>query len=164
MTLRKKPQERLPFLLHPGDPETEWGSPGSIEQELDMCEKGTLRGDDILHSHGMTGSGYESTQPDLEKVFDRVWRMDLSEENREGDEMTGDEHSSGLEGGETELERQSNGLPGDRTRHEEREYQLVEQTEYPEEIEIPKAPPPEESAKVLPFQQRKKSKSKKSDL
>ncbi len=87
-----------------------------------MCESGSLRGDDILHSHGLPIREYTDTPPDLDQILNDNWNIDLSEENREGDEMTGDDHSSGLEGGEPEIENQPHimtGLPGDRTLHEE---------------------------------------------
>lgn len=65
--------------------------PGSIEQQLDMCETGPLKGD-------------------------------MAETNREGDEASGDDHSSGLQGGEPELESQphvDSGTPGERADKEE---------------------------------------------
>ncbi|MGK5081802.1 hypothetical protein WDW37_00730 [Bdellovibrionota bacterium FG-1] len=132
MAARRKPKERLPERMNPGDPEPESCSPGSIEQELDMCEEGSLRGDDILHSHGKLPPEYSETPRDLSQMIDESWRMDLSEENREGDEMTGDEHSSGMAGGETEIEGQahiSTGLPGDRTQHEKQESRLLDKPE-----------------------------------
>jgi len=109
MALRRKRQELIPERKHPGDPEPDWCSPGSIEQQLDMCDKGSLRGDEVQHSHG---------------TMSENWEMDLAEDDREGSEMSGDEHSSGLEGGEPELEGQvhtTTGLPGDRTRREQQE-------------------------------------------
>jgi hypothetical protein len=82
--------------------------PGSIEQQLDMCEEGSLRGEEVLREHRDHPS----------------FAVDLSEEDREGDEMSGDEHSGGLQGGEPELSSPgqlhiSTGLPGDQTRLEE---------------------------------------------
>lgn len=77
-----------------------------------MCETGELRGDEILHE--------SRAQPGM--------RIDMSEENREGDEMSGDEHSSGLQGGEPELESQphiDSGIPGDETRLEEEDGQRI---------------------------------------
>lgn len=119
--LKNKPKERLKELKDPGDEEVEYCSPGSIEQQLDMCEEGSLKGDDILFSHGLDqGEGGEEI-PSLEELMNR-YEVDLSEENREGDEMSGDDHSSGLQGGEPELQRQlhiATGMPGDRTDHEE---------------------------------------------
>lgn len=140
MVTRRKRNERIAERKNPGDPEPDWCSPGSIEQELDMCETGSLRGDDILHSHGRDPAPYTGDPQDLSELIDENWEMDLAEEDREGDEMSGDEHSSGLEGGEPELESQPNiatGLPGDRTRREDRELRAEEPT-HPEEKEIPR--------------------------
>jgi hypothetical protein len=97
--------------------------PGSIEQQLDMCERGDLRGDEILHHHGRDRPKQD---PDLRAELDleENFRVDMAETQREGDEMSGDEHSSGLQGGEPELERQphlSQGLPGEETLREETE-------------------------------------------
>ena len=78
---------------------------GSVEQQLDMCETGTLRGDESIRSN--------REHPNF--------NIDMSEEDREGDEMSGDDHSSGLQGGESELKNQPHiqtGLPGDETDHE----------------------------------------------
>jgi len=80
--------------------------PGSIEQQLDMCETGSLRGEEVLRAN--------REHPNF--------NVDMSEEDREGDEMSGDDHSSGLQGGEPELRGQkhiSSGMPGDQTEHEE---------------------------------------------
>ena len=88
-----------------------------------MCEEGTLRGDDILHEHGQKEPAYTGDTPELDN-HDKNWHVDLSEEDREGDEMSGDDHSSGLEGDEAELEGQSHistDFPGDRTKHEDQE-------------------------------------------
>lgn len=71
--------------------------PGSIEQQLDMCESGPLRGDDLLHNHGIQ----ERTNPHPTLNPDQMesnYRIDMSEENREGAEESGDEHSMGLQG------------------------------------------------------------------
>ncbi len=119
--MRQKRKERLPQRLHPGDREHELCSPGSIEQELDMCESGSLRGDDILHSHGRVAPTSSGDPLELDQLMNEFWNMDLSEEGREGAEMSGDEHSLGLDGGESEISGQphiSTGLPGDRTLHE----------------------------------------------
>ncbi|OFZ55638.1 MAG: hypothetical protein A2428_14895 [Bdellovibrionales bacterium RIFOXYC1_FULL_54_43] len=104
----------IPERLNPGDPEPLEGSPGSIEQQLDMSETGELRGDEILHSHG----NLPSEDPDLEDPNEMLtnFHFDMAEEGREGDEMSGDDHSSGLQGGEREMENQdhiASGLPGD---------------------------------------------------
>lgn len=96
------PNKRLP-PRHPA---------GSIEQQLDMSEdEASLRGDEFLHSHGVP-----IAPGDIEHNF----RIDMSEEDREGDEMSGDEHSSGLQGeevGQETLDRPE-GMPGDDTRLE----------------------------------------------
>lgn len=98
MSLKRKPKERLPERKHPGDPEPDWCSPGSIEQQLDMCENGTLRGDEILHSHGGSPPQYSGDPAELTDVLDKSWRADLSEDDREGDELSGDENSTGTGG------------------------------------------------------------------
>ena len=114
--LRKRPKEQSPHLLNPGDPEPEACAPGSIEQQLDMCESGSLRGDEILHHHGITEEAAPlPAVPPVDRLLDR-YEIDLAEEGREGSELTGDEHSSGLQGGEAELRGQlhlTTGLPGD---------------------------------------------------
>lgn len=69
-------------------------------------------------------SGYTGYPRPLDKVIEENFQVDLSEEDREGDEMSGDEHSGGLQGGEPDIEHQRHietGLPGDRTEHEEME-------------------------------------------
>jgi len=82
------------------------GASGSIEQHLDMNESGDLRGDDLLRRH---------EGQDLDAGF----HVDLSTSSREGDDLSGDEHSSGLQGDESELHSQphiSSGMPGDGSR------------------------------------------------
>ncbi len=93
--LKKRPKEWLPELKNPGDPESERGTPGSIEQQLDMCEEGSLRGDEVLHHHGMTEErGSVPTPTPVDLLLER-YQLDLSEEDREGSEESGDEHSAG---------------------------------------------------------------------
>lgn len=94
---------------------------GSIEQQLDMCEQGALRGDEILHDHGVQSKRARRRIPDsslgVDKMMNRYYEMDLAEESREGDEMSGDDHSSGLQGEDFELMGHSHlesGMPGDR--------------------------------------------------
>lgn len=113
---RKQLKERFPELKDPGDNEPTNCTPGSIEQELDMCEEGSLRGDEILHSHGLTEKPTAGPQS-ADQLLNR-FEVDLGEENREGDEMSGDDHSSGLQGGEPELIQPhiDTGIPGDETR------------------------------------------------
>jgi hypothetical protein len=79
---------------------------GSIEQQLDMCETGRLRGDEITHSHGHphTEDDYkEATAVDRE--MDN-YNVTMSERNREGSEMSGDDHAMGFQGDDA-------GLPGE---------------------------------------------------
>ena len=108
------------------------GAAGSIEQQLDMVEEGDLKGDEIDHSlHFSAHQRLDQADCDpipLDELLDNE-QMDLSLEDREGDEMTGDDHSSGLQGGEEELKHHPNistGMPGDRTDHEEMENTLGE--------------------------------------
>jgi hypothetical protein len=122
MIFKKRPKERIRELRNPGDEEPTRCAPGSIEQQLDMCEEGSLRGDEILFEHGLAEQEYTGDPQDLDKLLFDNFNVDLSEVDREGDEMSGDEHTSGLEGGEPEIEGQlhiSTSLPGDRTKHEE---------------------------------------------
>lgn len=131
MMLKRRRKEDLPERRDPGEPEPEPCAPGSIEQQLDMCEDGTLRGDDILHRHGRISAepvGDEDPRPLDELAFSEDhFEMDLSAEpDREGDEMSGDEHSSGLEGGEL-----GTGIPGEETREQSRTEE--EQRKRPEE-------------------------------
>lgn len=143
MKLKQKPKESWPELKNPGDPEHEWCCPGSIEQQLDMCESGSLRGDTILHRHGRPEPEHSGDPRELDEMInnsDPTWQMDLSEENREGDEMSGDEHSGGLEGGESELGGQPHihtGLPGDQTLHEEHFARILDEDEQRALQEIP---------------------------
>ncbi len=116
--LRKKPKSRFPLLKSPGDPESEYCSPGSIEQLLDMCEEGELRGDEVQHRVESLSTPEEPLTDDPMEVVDEMntYQMNFSERDREGDEMSGDDHSSGLQGGELELEHQrhiSSGIPGE---------------------------------------------------
>ena len=101
---------------------------GSLEQQLDMCESGSLRGEEQLREY--------TDHP--------LFEEDMAEEDREGDEMSGDEHSNGLQGGESELESQesSSGLPGDETRVEE----LKAKNRH-----LPEEPEPTEGARVYRF-------------
>jgi hypothetical protein len=120
--LKKRHKERLKELKSPGAPSQEVGAPGSIEQQLDMVEHGSLRGDEILHHHGVVEEDHPLAHvPAVDELLDR-YQMDFSEENREGAEASGDEHSAGLQGGEPELDGQphiNTGLPGALTRQQE---------------------------------------------
>lgn len=95
--ITKRKKERLPELKDPGEEETEFCSPGSIEQALDMCESGSLRGDAILHEHGEDIEDYSNEEIGVDRKLGR-FEIDMAEENREGDELSGDEHSAGLQG------------------------------------------------------------------
>lgn len=97
--MKKIPKENFPERLEPGAPEGVNCTPGSIEQQLDMCEEGSLRGDEISHSRG-SKKNIETPDHDpypLDHILGRA-QDDLSEADREGDEMSGDEHSSGMQG------------------------------------------------------------------
>ncbi len=126
-SLKRFPKERHPERRNPGDPEPEFGLPGSIEQQLDMCEEGSLRGDEVLHHHGVEQPGEElAREGELlgvdELMARNPYELDMAEESREGSEMSGDEHSRGLQGGDSELRWQphlSSGLPGEQSRHEQ---------------------------------------------
>lgn len=63
--------------------------PSSPEGEMDMDGSDQARSDQSLREHELEG------EPD---PFKTVTDVNLSEENREGDEMSGDDHSSGLQG------------------------------------------------------------------
>ena len=82
-------------------------APGSIEHQLDMCETGSLRGDETIRRH--------KDHPNL--------AMDMAEVDREGDEMSGDDHSSGLQGEASELRGPNHhlqsGVPGDKNEDDE---------------------------------------------
>lgn len=120
--LRRRKKADLPRRRDPGQPAAEPCGPGSIEQQLDMCENGELRGDEIEHTHGMEAdpdsldseTGVERNLG-ADQLLER-FRIDMSEPNREGDELSGDEHSAGLQGGEPDLEGQEHideGIPGE---------------------------------------------------
>lgn len=83
----------------PGETEPEACAPGSIEQQLDMCETGTLRGDEITHSHGNVDEDEGDTEPQepLDQVMNR-FDLTAAETDREGSELSGDEHSVGQQG------------------------------------------------------------------
>lgn len=78
--LRKKTKARFSERIEPGEPEPEWCSPGSIEQQLDMCEEGDLRGDEITHLHGIS----QKDPPELLQVNENTGRFQiLSDPDRE---------------------------------------------------------------------------------
>jgi hypothetical protein len=121
--LKRIPKNAMRELRDPGDREETFGMPGSIELQLDMCEaEDEMRGDDVIRSLGRVMGGPDQDPVDLSEIMSNNFRMDLSEDDREGDEMSGDEHSSGLQGGEESLEHQlhlSSGLPGNRTQRDD---------------------------------------------
>ncbi len=100
--LKQRPKEWRKERREPGEGEPEYCSPGSIEQELDMCDSGTLRGDEILYHHGKARNEIEPNEDPvpLDQILEENFHLDLAEEDREGDEMSGDEHSGGLQGDE----------------------------------------------------------------
>jgi hypothetical protein len=102
--------------------------PGSIEQQLDMVEGGGPKGDTLIRDHGKTFD--DKRDPNYVKELDgdemlKNYHVNMGESNREGDEMSGDEHSLGLQGGDSEFANQptfDDELPGEETeREEERE-------------------------------------------
>ncbi|NDD90681.1 hypothetical protein EBZ37_01130, partial [bacterium] len=109
--IKRRPKELYPERRDPGDPEPEFGLPGSIEQQLDMCEDGSLRGDDLLHRHGLNPPAeelaFEGELLGVDELMARnPYEIDMAEEGREGSEWSGDEHSRGLQGGDSELQSQ----------------------------------------------------------
>ncbi len=133
--LHKKRKEQIPELLEPGANEPEFCTPGSIEQQLDMCEEGSLRGDEILHHHGEEREVEATAETPVDRLMDR-YQMNMAEEGREGDELSGDEHSSGLQGSDPELFGDS--VQSERAR---------ELQEAPEEAPLILLPRPERRAK-----------------
>lgn len=95
---------------------------GSIEQQLDMCEEGPLRGDEILHQHGIPDPT-DSRPPLDDNLLQENYQIDMSEEWREGDEESGDEHSAGHQGSDQQElqydtedpEDSDSGSPGEMT-------------------------------------------------
>ncbi|OFZ42678.1 MAG: hypothetical protein A2070_09680 [Bdellovibrionales bacterium GWC1_52_8] len=104
---RKMRLSEIPERRSPGDEEPVRGSPGSIEQQLDMSEEGDLRGDEIQFHHGIVEDERDEGAGPLDLMMSDNYNVDMSEENREGDELSGDEHSFGLQGDkEQQLEDQ----------------------------------------------------------
>lgn len=100
--------------------------PGSIEQQLDMVENGPgPKGDTLLRDHGKTFD--DKRDPNFVKELDademlQNFHINMGESNREGDEMSGDEHSAGLQGEDSEFTDQptfDDELPGEETEKEE---------------------------------------------
>jgi len=148
-SLKRFPKERHPEQRDPGDPEPELGLPGSIEQQLDMMEEGSLRGDELLHHHGLEAVGEDLAREGEPLGVDQLmarnaYEIDMAEESREGSELSGDEHSRGLQGGDSDLQSQphlSSGLPGEQARHEQFFEQHSNELEFadllPEDLEPP---------------------------
>lgn len=63
---------------------------GSTARNLDMCEGKAVRGDEI--------SQEPHEDPDEQGPLGAGYHTDMSERAREGDEESGDEHSSGYQG------------------------------------------------------------------
>jgi len=112
--LKKRPKRNVPLLKHPGDPEPQFGSPGSIEQQLDMVEEGDLRGDEVTRRTDLLVTPEDPNSEDpLDLVSElQSFNMTRAERDREGDEMSGDDHSSGLQGEDFELQHQGATLTG----------------------------------------------------
>jgi len=127
--LKRKVNERTPERKEPGEEGASSCSPGSIEQQLDMCESGSLRGEDVLRNTARTSSPNEpySEEPmDLQSQLN-TFDMSMAERDREGDDLSGDEHSSGLQGEEQELGghmSRSKGIPGG-LKNEEDEFENI---------------------------------------
>lgn len=104
-------------------------TPGSEEQHLDMLEGGDarLRGDEVLHNPPEASLEDEDDTDETVRPVDELmntFSVDMSEDGREGDEMSGDDHSSGMQGGESELLNQENiesGMPGQGNDDEDRQ-------------------------------------------
>jgi hypothetical protein len=172
-SFKRYPKERYPERRSPGDPEPEEGLPGSIEQQLDMSEHGSLRGDELLHHHGLEPEGEEMAREGeilgVDQLMARnAYEIDMAEESREGSELSGDEHSRGLNGGDSELQSQphlSSGLPGEQARHEQFFEQHSLELEFadlvPEDAE-PQEPLAKRQAAGAPPPRRKLSRKKRS--
>jgi hypothetical protein len=104
--------------MNPGDKEPVACSPGSIEQQLDMCEQGAIKSEDVIrHIDREENPNDPPTEDPIDLVHEiNSFDYTMSERDREGDDLSGDEHSSGLQGDELEIEGQPNinsGVPGD---------------------------------------------------
>ncbi|MBC7693640.1 MAG: hypothetical protein H7222_17880 [Methylotenera sp.] len=146
MQKRQSSTSKLPYKKDPGDTRGEAGGSGSIEHELDMVESGDLRGDLITHRISSRVNDQGDDELDLVRALKdedgavdsdprplteilNDYNLDMSEDNREGDEMSGDDHSLGMQGGETEEKNQihiRSGLPGEETDHDELEDLAIE--------------------------------------
>ena len=143
-----KRKEEIAERKDPGDTEPKYCSPGSIEQQLDMCENGELRGDQILHNHGIEeeeeDESLPSSEQELDQILNHYFKVDMAEEGREGDELTGDEHSSGLQGEDSEFAGQihlDTGLPGGRIDRIAKIEELEEEEREGENLTQPRSKP-----------------------
>jgi hypothetical protein len=104
MSLKRKQKEVIAERRNPGDPEPESCSPGSIEQQLDMCEEGSLKGDNVSHRidefKSTSQNLLDGDPPELDSEIN-TFDVTMAERDREGSEYSGDDHSCGLQGGET---------------------------------------------------------------
>jgi hypothetical protein len=104
-------------------PETARSRSGSIEQQLDMNEKGPLRGDEISHHHGRPQERNETLPELTDELMEENFHVDMAEDGREGDEESGDAHSSGLQADDqqelqydsADPEDSDSGAPGEMT-------------------------------------------------
>jgi hypothetical protein len=136
---------RVDKTLHTADnleagprPPREERRAGTIEQQLDMNERGPLKGDDVLREPNQArlhepaeADSLRTEIPDDETTLppldpDKMvhnYNVDMSEEGREGDEESGDEHSAGLQGSDQqelqyddrEVDHADSGVPGEMT-------------------------------------------------
>lgn len=108
------------------DPRTDFDADAEA-QHLDMIESDDSRkprGDaDLFDAPDDLGEP-DSQGDELPLAVDHMihnFHFDMAEDRREGDDMSGDEHSSGLQGGDVEPVRRhghnkiSTGIPGDAT-------------------------------------------------
>ena len=99
--------KRAPQPEQLGERQHAWRPDADIAWHLDMVEPGEERSD--------------RDPKTLNRVTER-FEMDMSEADREGDEQSGDDHSSGLQGADPEEANQPHiqrGLPGEETADDE---------------------------------------------
>jgi len=95
-----------------------------------MCDSGSLKGEDVIRNISKNSSPNDPSSGDPQELTSEFGTFDMSmaERDREGDDMSGDEHSSGLQGGDPEVEASSsvheNGMPGDLS-NEQQAYENV---------------------------------------
>ena len=91
---RQKTLDRIPLYPPLDDPRAPACAPGSIEQQLDMCEEGPRRGEEILRDKSPIPKRGESATPvPLDQAIENNFNMDMAEPNREGDDLSGDERA-----------------------------------------------------------------------